>query len=422
MSGQSPRLAAVGLATLALGCPPQKDPTPPKTYESLEHAEVAEVSEMVREYGVPIVVERVEVEVASEETAQADMVADLEIAVRRTHFDVMFHLREVLEAYPRYGQVQRLKDVIAASRLPNNPVYYAAERKALVFRQAWQKNLDGVRPWTAHHLVYASHDQAPGGLVQFLVDQGALLDDIRVRQCLLEGQARLVEVAIAIRPDGHTLHDVEIDALLQPPASFAGGEIDTPCEAGVRWLKQKYDEHGWENVVTAVRQPPDSTEQLLHPEKIGVDFESHVGLPRWPKDAGEATMLHDDVIGELTIMRLLRERGIEDKQATLAAVGWDGDRLRVFATGAGKRVLVWRSVWDRDKDALQFAQAVAPKKAGTPHAFRVTQTGRVVDCISAESDELAKLIADGLAAVADMDAAEAADIRTTEAVEAKLGG
>ncbi|MBL4689354.1 MAG: hypothetical protein JKY37_32495, partial [Nannocystaceae bacterium] len=276
-------VAALVGVLFGLGCHPGRiTPDPPDPPKSLEHAEVAEVAKLLNDFEVVVDTRRLEVEVADDAMARADVAAALKIAVRGTHFDVMLHMRDVLEAQPHHEQVRDLLDAIADSKLPLQPVYYSAERKALVFRQAWQSNLIGVRPWTAHHLVYASHDQAPGGLITMLADQGQLLDSIRTRQCLLEGQARLVEVAVGLLVEGHTLHDVDVQAVVQPPASFIGGEIETPCPAGVRLLMLRYQENGWENVAAAVRKPPDSTEQLLHPEKIGVDFPAHVGLPRWP--------------------------------------------------------------------------------------------------------------------------------------------
>ena len=414
-------LAAVGVVLGLVSCQPEPvDPNPPDPPKSLEHAEVAEVAEIVRAYQVPIDLERLEVEVADTSTARDDLMKTVEVAVRSSHFDVMWHMRRVLEARPRYASVKRVIEAIAEAKLPRAPVYYSTERKAIVFRQEWQDNLLGVRPWTAHHLVYASHDQAPGGLITMLADQGQKTDSIRVRQCLLEGQARLVEVATALSAEGNTLADVEVDAVIQAPSAFVGGETDTPCEAGVRWLKKAYAEHGWENVAAAIRKPPESTEQLLHPEKIDVDFPAFVGLPRWPQDAGQGTLIHDDTLGELTIYRLLRERGLAEKDARLASIGWDGDHLKVFAIPSGARVTVWRSLWDRDLDARQFANAVMPKKHDDPQVFRVVQTGRIVDCVSTSSEALAQKFAERLAAIAETTRPEETDVATTKAIEARL--
>lgn len=403
------------------GCPKAEVEVGPKEIPtSVEHGEVLEVSRMVADFDIRIDTNRLTVEVADEATARADGASALDIAFRKAHFDIMLHLRRILEARPRYARVERLREVIAEARLPLQPVYYAEGRKALVFRQQWQADLAAIRPWTAHQLVYAAHDQAPGGIVTLLADQGQRVDSIRVRQCLLEGQARLVEVAAALAADGHTLHDVNVDQVVQAPTSFAGGEIDTPCAAGVRFLMRKYLEHGWENVSLGVRQAPDSSEQLLHPEKIGVDFPSNVGLPRWPRSAGEATLAYDDVLGELSIYRLLRERGVDDGPASVAAVGWDGDRINVFALPSGKRVTAWRTVWDRDADAHQFAAAISPRTLEDPFVFSVVQTGRVVDCLSSDSPAIAKALGDAMAKTTRMGEPEAADVTSTARIEAAL--
>lgn len=417
--GQS--FATVAVALALASCQPEPvDPNPPEPPKSLEHAEVAEVAEIVRTFQVPIDLAKLEVEVGDTDKARQDLMKNMEVAVRSSHFDVMWHMRRILEARPRYGSVNRVIEAIAEAKLPRAPVYYSTDRKAIVFRQEWQDNLLGVRPWTAHHLVYASYDQAPGGLITMLADQGQKTDSIRVRQCLLEGQARLVEVATALYADGNTLADVDVDSVLQPPTTFVGGEADTPCEAGVRLLMKAYATNGWENIAASIRSPPESTEQLMHPEKIGVDFPAFVGLPRWPQNAGEGTLIHDDTLGELTIYRLLRERGIEEKEARLAAIGWDGDHLKVFAIPSGARVTVWRTLWDRDLDARQFANAVMPKKHDDPQVFRVVQTGRIVDCVSTSSDALAQIFAERLAAITETPRPEETDVETTKAVEARL--
>jgi hypothetical protein len=45
------------------------------------------------------------------------------------------------------------------------------------------------------------------------------------------------------------------------------------------------------------------------------------------------------------------------ESATEAAAGWDGDRYSVWANGDDD-VVLWRTVWDSEADATEFAQAL----------------------------------------------------------------
>ena len=62
-------------------------------------------------------------------------------------------------------------------------------------------------------------------------------------------------------------------------------------------------------------------------------------------------------LGEFTTREMLRVQ-LEDEQAAAAAAGWDGDRTLIARSPDGKRkVLLQRSVWDSEKDALEYFHA-----------------------------------------------------------------
>jgi hypothetical protein len=109
---------------------------------------------------------------------------------------------------------------------------------------------------------------------------------------------------------------------------------------------------GWASVDAAYRNPPESTEQILHPEKYqgdAADRPMRIALktldagPDW-KEVGQ------NVVGEMQLAILLRDEG-----GRRAAAGWDGDRFAVFEGPDGKLGLVWRTTWDTDDDAREFA-------------------------------------------------------------------
>jgi len=126
---------------------------------------------------------------------------------------------------------------------------------------------------------------------------------------------------------------------------------------------------GWDALKQAWSRPPESTEQVLHPEK----FEARES-PR-PVDVSYTPsggrVLNEGVLGEILIRTFLGDGASEE-----AAAGWGGDRFRVFDL-SGKTLLVWRSVWDSPADASEFLAAAQAQMAslhaagGTRHGYRV---------------------------------------------------
>lgn len=161
------------------------------------------------------------------------------------------------------------------------------------------------------------------------------------------------------------------------------------------------------------RDPPVSTEQVLHPEKYALD-----GARDWPHVVAKPALgdllgegwkeLESDTMGELmtgVLLTQLQNRGAymttmiglmgpggsyaPKGAAAKASAGWDGDRYACWVhTGTQQAVVVWSTVWDSDADAAEFASVYAPllgrKVTGakpealpSPVRFTETATGRV---------------------------------------------
>jgi hypothetical protein len=135
-------------------------------------------------------------------------------------------------------------------------------------------------------------------------------------------------------------------------------------------------EKGWAEVERLYREyPPQSTEQILHPEKW-VKRENPA-IFAWGDLAKEGALgnwelLDDDVVGEIQWRIIFNEHGLKT-ESTAAAAGWDGDRYAVFKRkGAEETLLLLRTAWDSEGDATQFAEsyrrllAVKYKDSGDP--------------------------------------------------------
>ncbi|MBI4879030.1 MAG: hypothetical protein HY812_05130 [Planctomycetes bacterium] len=112
-------------------------------------------------------------------------------------------------------------------------------------------------------------------------------------------------------------------------------------------------EFGWEGVNAAYRDPPESSEQILFPERYldRRDRPVRIDLPDPPLGWKQA---HEETLGMYGMRVLLAT--LLDEGAADDADGWDGDRYVVWEGPEGD-VLGWVTVWDYESDAKDFAGA-----------------------------------------------------------------
>ncbi len=80
-----------------------------------------------------------------------------------------------------------------------------------------------------------------------------------------------------------------------------------------------------------------------------------------------AGLIHEDTFGEFEIALLRSALRHDDRVNTDPAMGWGGDRLRVYRTPDGP-ALVWVTVWDAPRYAERFRSQVADPVAARPRA------------------------------------------------------
>jgi hypothetical protein len=163
-------------------------------------------------------------------------------------------------------------------------------------------------------------------------------------------------------------------------------------------------EKGWSEVEKLYTEyPPQSTEQILHPEKW-LAREAPVAF-EWPKlDKVKALrdweLLDNDVFGEFQWRIVFKEQGFT-KEAESVAAGWGGDRYAVFRRkDSGVMLLLLRTSWDSEADAKEFAdvygRALAVKYANAPVPTRLLQKGKDVFVVEggdeASIDSLLKVV------------------------------
>lgn len=127
------------------------------------------------------------------------------------------------------------------------------------------------------------------------------------------------------------------------------------------------------------KDPPRSTEQILHPEKWHTkrDDPVEITLPDFAAAAPGWKKIAEGTLGELGIKILLNDCLKNNEAACTAAGGWGGDRFAVLEKN-GEFVLAWVTDWDTPSDAAKFKKAAA--KLGenwntvSPNPKRVTLT------------------------------------------------
>jgi PGF-CTERM protein len=159
-----------------------------------------------------------------------------------------------------------------------------------------------------------------------------------------------------------------------------------PYSDGPSFVSHQRSEGGWDAVDDLYGAPPESSEQVAHPEKYGQDDPTSIELadrtaegwervrpPNRPDygtvgQAGVMAMLvyptyhsegETEIVPQSTWLNYTDDGEVSDFEPLNYdhpyAAGWDGDRLHVYRKG-DEIAYVWRLVWDSPEDAAEFAE------------------------------------------------------------------
>ncbi|PVX24103.1 MAG: hypothetical protein CW691_08620 [Candidatus Bathyarchaeum sp.] len=133
---------------------------------------------------------------------------------------------------------------------------------------------------------------------------------------------------------------------------------------GVEFVKVLYnhDEGGWDAVTEAYKNLPNTTEQIMHPQKY-FNQESAVPVESAPVTA-DWNLTMTDCFGEYFVLVML-DHWISVDDAELAAEGWGGDVFNYYKNG-DDFLFTWDIVWDSNEDAYDFYDAFQDMMDKTP--------------------------------------------------------
>lgn len=129
-----------------------------------------------------------------------------------------------------------------------------------------------------------------------------------------------------------------------------------PYEGGYEFVQELVSRNGEAAVDEALRNPPLSTEQIIHPEKYYGERDDPIAVevPDLTGTLGEEwEVINSDCLGELDV-RLWFEEDLGLLTSREVSNGWGGNTIEYYQGQDDDFVLVNAFTWDTEKDAAEF--------------------------------------------------------------------
>jgi hypothetical protein len=183
-----------------------------------------------------------------------------------------------------------------------------------------------------------------------------------------------------------------------PPASvprFIQDEQEFPYPSGQAFVEALIARGGRAAVNAAFRDPPISTEQILHPAAYPGDLPVEVEVPDFASKLGpEWRDLDREDMGEADISAMLHVH-LDGSESNRAAQGWGGGQYRAWSEGSTHTAVLLETSWDSPADAGRFADAMRQWLAGRSTATVEASGSAVTVLFGSDTASLAALQAAG---------------------------
>ncbi len=265
------------------------------------------------------------------------------------------------------------REVLARTLTAQVAGYYDHRRQQLTLTLDDQLQRDPLLAEAVliHELAHALQDQS-FSLAALSKTAPGEDDASAAREALIEGDGIAVMIAHAAHQLGDATLGLDSAGARELASELFGdpGELAEvplvlrerllfPYAAGLIFVARLHEHGGWRAVNAAFRKPPASTEHILHPE-LYLAGEQPRALPALapPSTLPGAQVAEHAVWGELGVSMFLRQHGVAAEVAALAAAGWGGDRITLFATPNGHLLGVAQLAWDTETDAHEAFHAM----------------------------------------------------------------
>lgn len=286
----------------------------------------------------------------------------------------------VSEAAQPYTTLGLLPDATLEPYTPQAAGIYVPEQGQLYVATHRPESSADAQALLAHAYVHALQDQHFD--LEAVESRATTTDGALAIQALIEGDATLLTALYGYEnpteADWAHLTDLIVQAeRLSRPVSSSPREQENgnvlgqdevwdrllrfPNWEGRIFAEALFQDGDWEKINRAYTTPPRSTEQVLHPERYldGPDYPTNVVVPRLDAALDEDwTMSLEDTVGEF-IIGLYLNQTLPEERAWQGAEGWDGDKFIIWENEDGRRVLVWRTIWDDTTEAAEFERALS---------------------------------------------------------------
>ena len=247
--------------------------------------------------------------------------------------------------------------------------YYDPARKTFYLADWLPELLQ--RGVVAHEVTHALQDQHYD-LQRWLSVHAPTEDASLARAAVAEGDAMAAMIAYLLEPMGVGVADLPpVSELLSGQGAAIAEAYPTfdaapealqrlllfPYVEGSDFVRAALERGGWAAVDHLYREPPASTEQILHPERYFGERDEP--RPIESPAAEDTPALTEGSWGEFGTRLVLGAALADTLLPARAARGWDGDRYALWLDPAGGLRYRWITVWDSPARAERFAEAYA---------------------------------------------------------------
>ena len=289
-----------------------------------------------------------------------EFLADYTVQEAQAEAEILFMLGllpEILDLRQLYTDL--LNEQIAG--------FYDTENDEMVV--VCESGFSGVERLTyAHEFVHALQDQLYGFETSLAYSDTACEDNSQrcaATQALFEGDATLLqEQWLRMFARAEDLEDLALFfssftmPIYESAPPYIQADFTFPYLEGLFFVRSLYLKDGWASVDDAFLNPPQSTEQILHPERYPWDNVVTLGIPDLSTLSERGwEIAYQDVLGEWTLLKML-EVYLPESEASMAAEGWGGDFVILLDNPElGAQAVLQIIQWDSMRDAHEFTAA-----------------------------------------------------------------
>ena len=216
----------------------------------------------------------------------------------------------------------------------------------------------------AHELIHAIQDQyledGIGGLYEEATNDQAtaiawLIEGDAVTADSVTSSAEAMELVNSYQWGPQGTWTADRNGLSPYIAPLFGQGFDSQYSDGAEYVGRQKEAGGWQRVNELLADPPQSSEQVMHPEKLAareppIDPERLAELRRrvfGPREEPSTTTMGESYLGNF--LGLATQ---QPQRSAQAAAGWGGDELAVWSMVDGRRdtTAIWVLAFDNESE------------------------------------------------------------------------